>query len=542
MPRATAMRDRVRELVFYLLMIVLVWAVVETAAVAGHTVMDGRIFSLRAMRDRVDAVASRRSASGTTPRSGLDEQQRLRGKPPFVPLRGNPPFVPLRGNLVATGSRADMVAGRWTEVIHPYFGVVLDPYRHPVGAVSDLGFRDGTAAEALLQPAPGTTVIGIFGGSFAGGIYRESAETVIDDRFAFDCSPPGRPCGKAVTVNFAKGGYKQPQQLIILAYLLALGARFDVVVNIDGFNEVALPPAENVPLRVNPFYPRKWHLKARSVLDPEAVRHVGYLEYLEHERSRRAGWLLEHGLYRSAVAALVWRALDRRLTASILDARQQVDRSDAGRISFRLERGARPCLTKAGVPRKIAKRLRALRGRPFVRREQLQQAVVGRVGAAPAAKYRQAIEECTTEVSVQASYAAFGPQHVARNEVELYRDLAGMWQRSSLEMKALCEAYGVRYYHFLQPNQYLPGSKPMTGEERRIAINPAQKYRWGVVRGYPLLRESGRQLIERGVAFTDLTMIFAHDSEVLYADDCCHLNQQGYAAVLDRILETIVVR
>ena len=35
-------------------------------------------------------------------------------------------------------------------------------------------------------------------------------------------------------------GYKQPQQLLVLAYFLSIGQPFDLVVNIDGFNEVAL--------------------------------------------------------------------------------------------------------------------------------------------------------------------------------------------------------------------------------------------------------------------------------------------------------------
>jgi hypothetical protein len=47
--------------------------------------------------------------------------------------------------------------------------------------------------------------------------------------------------GRKITVlNFASGGYKQPQQLIVLEYLLALGQQLDLVINIDGFNELAL--------------------------------------------------------------------------------------------------------------------------------------------------------------------------------------------------------------------------------------------------------------------------------------------------------------
>jgi hypothetical protein len=46
------------------------------------------------------------------------------------------------------------------------------------------------------------------------------------------------------------GGYKQPQQLMALNWFMALGGEFDIVINLDGFNDVALPALENVPTRI----------------------------------------------------------------------------------------------------------------------------------------------------------------------------------------------------------------------------------------------------------------------------------------------------
>jgi len=43
-----------------------------------------------------------------------------------------------------------------------------------------------------------------------------------------------------VPLCFAHEGYKQPQQLLVLSYFLSIGQELDLVVNIDGFNEVAL--------------------------------------------------------------------------------------------------------------------------------------------------------------------------------------------------------------------------------------------------------------------------------------------------------------
>ncbi len=498
------MKHRLKTSGFYLLTAVLVWSVVELAAVVGHAVLDGRLFSPGAIRDQARAVAERSQNA-----------------------------VAAAGAPSAAGDRAaDRLTGRWSEVIHPYFGVVVDPGRHPAGAVSDLGFAEGAMAEALLRPAPDTAVVGVFGGSFAAGVYRQLAR--LDGPTLARRLGAGE--GTATAVSFAKGGYKQPQQLMVLAYLLALGARPDVVINVDGFNEVALPPVENVARGVNPFYPRQWHLKARGVLDPETVRGVGYLRYLEASRSRRAGRLLAYGMYRSPVVSLTWRGFDRRLLGQVRDARQAVDRVDAASTDFKLVRRSWSCLATAGVEDEAVALLRPLRGQSFARREQFHQAVVDRIGIGRAAGHRESIESCAARSS--SLYAASGPRYTAGDE-ELYRDLAGMWQRGSLAMRALCDAHGIRYYHFLQPNQYLEGSKPMTGEERRIAINPGQPYRRGAVDGYPLLRKSGRGLIEDGVAFTDLTMIFDNDRQVRYADDCCHLTKEGYVAVVDRILEAI---
>ena len=41
-------------------------------------------------------------------------------------------------------------------------------------------------------------------------------------------------------VRLALPGQKQPQQLMTLAWVQSLGAEFDIVVNLDGYNEAVL--------------------------------------------------------------------------------------------------------------------------------------------------------------------------------------------------------------------------------------------------------------------------------------------------------------
>ena len=58
--------------------------------------------------------------------------------------------------------------------------------------------------------------------------------------------------------NASIGGGKQPQQLFKLYYLYLINEKFDVVINIDGFNEVALSFSENIQIENNIIYPRNY--------------------------------------------------------------------------------------------------------------------------------------------------------------------------------------------------------------------------------------------------------------------------------------------
>src|SRR5262249_49097951 len=106
-------------------------------------------------------------------------------------------------------------------------------------------------------------------------------------------------------------------------------------------------------------------------------------------------------------------------------------------------------------------------------------------------------------------YAQRGPEYSVSSDEQMFQDLAEMWVRGSLQMKRLCDANGIRYFHFLQPNQYLVDTKPMNEEERHVAYREDQPYRAGVVGGYPFLRKKGKELSAQGVQFFDLTQIFA---------------------------------
>src|SRR5260221_10370312 len=88
---------------------------------------------------------------------------------------------------------------------------------------------------------------------------------------------------KVVLVGLNLGGFKQPQQLMTLSYLLTLGAEFDVVINVDGFNEVALHEAENGPKGVFPIFPRWWNRRVNDAGDTTIRIYAGELAYLRRQ-------------------------------------------------------------------------------------------------------------------------------------------------------------------------------------------------------------------------------------------------------------------
>jgi hypothetical protein len=137
------------------------------------------------------------------------------------------------------------------------------------------------------------------------------------------------------------------------------------------------------------------------------------------------------------------------------------------------------------------------------------------------------------------SYVAKGPDRIYEDEAELLREAAALWRRSSLQMHRLGEANGFRYFHLLQPNQYVKGSKQMGAAERARALHDKHPYRPAVEMGYQYLIEEGAHLTELGVSFYDLSQIFADAREPIYVDACCHINRKGYRIIASYLVGVI---
>lgn len=211
--------------------------------------------------------------------------------------------------------------GGWrTEIVHPYAGYIVDFHERACGTI---GFCDDRIRayqkqfpqENFVPNTEDNIIVALTGGSFAYGVGNTSSprkwETALSSIPAFK--------GKDIYLyTFALGGFKQPQQLNTLSYFLGMGAEFDLIINIDGFNEIALPVAENVGRKLNPYFPRIWHRRVgRSKVDTKLSRLQGEHSFYqgiqaELAKSFQAGW------YRnSALANLIWMAKNNNLMDKI---------------------------------------------------------------------------------------------------------------------------------------------------------------------------------------------------------------------------------
>jgi hypothetical protein len=171
------------------------------------------------------------------------------------------------------------------EALHPYFGPT-----HLPGTPFDIpaALREGTAVPPRMttnnfgfvsphdypfaKTSDDQIVLGMFGGSVGLWFCQIGAPRLIDRLRA----SPYFKDREIVPLCFAHEGYKQPQQALLLAYFLSIGQAFDLVVNIDGFNDVALAALNNAQ-GLDISMPSVQHLDPlialvnRSALTPEKL-------------------------------------------------------------------------------------------------------------------------------------------------------------------------------------------------------------------------------------------------------------------------------
>jgi len=373
-------------------------------------------------------------------------------------VEGYPTLTQKEGRMWAdqTGLRRD--------VIHPYLGYVCDPTM--TRYANQFGFRGKNPLQQ--QRSEDKLIVAILGGSVAEGFSWDgmpAVERLLKNHPQFSDK-------EFLVVNLANGGYKQPQQLLVLTLMLAMGAHFDIVINIDGFNEVALDEHANAIAGIFPAYPNAWNAFVRPMTDPTTRQIVGRKEYLQSQVVSLAKATLKSPLCFSMTVNAWTMMRQDRLIQELYDAELE-------------------------------------------------------------------LRDHLAAVTNHDLYFVTGPSvHLSVDERMALLTL--LWKQCSIQLSRLCYGNGIRYFHFLQPNQYAPDSKPMSPEERARAYKKNSIYKPGVEKGYPLLIDEGKELLRAGVRFVDLTKVFVDFNEPVYIDDCCHLDLSGYELVATKVAQTIL--
>lgn len=358
-------------------------------------------------------------------------------------------------------------------ILHPYLGFVMDPdlkeYNHNdevLAPINKYGFLGD------LPKNEKTIKVAIFGGSVAQELFLYSKNTLIN---ALKESPALKDKDIEV-VSVALGGMKQPQQLMALNYFLSLGIYFHLVINLDGFNEVALTSCENVTRGVFPFYPRSYDAYATKAFDPEMLYYVSEISRSKVKKIKYGNWLFNSPLRHSHFMLSLWIAF------SNAQEKKQLEYDNL--------------LKEALADRRVSEKM-------------------------------QAQER--------------GPEFEYQSIPEMIQASVYTWGQTSLIMHQICKANKMRYFQFLQPNQYMTDSKVLTDWEMKNAFvrDETYCYKKAVQSHYPSLIAHAKYLKQKGVNFFDLTEIYKNEMGDIYKDNCCHVNQLGNDLIALNIAQAI---
>ena len=345
-----------------------------------------------------------------------------------------------------------------SKMIHPYIGVVRQPHLPSVGLtiagqyrVTEYGFVD--VDSPIQKRAPDRLIVGIMGGSVARQ-FACNATDLLEEELLKCPEFSGRKCH---FVRLGIDGCKQPQQLMIVNHLLSQGAEFDLIVSLDGLNEIALPDHDNLPYGINSAYPVDWGMLTQKYVGDDYVELLGHSTHIRRQQQNLARWALSFPQVYSPIVQVLCGNEHDRLVDELTVCFQQ--------------------LSRLNDRRKV--------------------------------------------------YAALGPPESFESTDALHEHCVEIWYRSSVLLHRVCLANNIRYFHFLQPNQYLPGSKPMGPQEVAAAIEVDSRTGAAVKACYPRMQAKGPSFHEAGVAFTDLTGVFSEVTKPVYNDGCCHMEKVG---------------
>ncbi|HLO51110.1 MAG TPA: hypothetical protein VK211_22035 [Kamptonema sp.] len=348
------------------------------------------------------------------------------------------------------------------ERIHPFFGFVQKPGEdfRPGFKINNYGFLS-PYDYPFKKKNKNQFIVGIFGGSVASNFSIFEIQNKIVAKHLKQL--PELKNKEVIILSFATGGYKQPQQLLILNYFLMLGQEMDMVINIDGFNEVALASLNNRE-KIDISMPSVQHLQPLTSLANNSLSTKALIAVLRiQENKDRINEAVE--TLKGCKLALCNAFTSLYIQRLVNDYRQDL-------IKFDKER------------KKQGKK------------------------------------------SVGSVIYVNGEDAVLKDPVA-FEKMANNWAKSSIFMNKVLSSSNVLYFHFFQPNQYFTTPRVFSEAEKKVAFNKDTPYAKAVRIGYPILFTKFRNLQKNNVRIFDAVNIFDKTKESVYIDSCCHYNKRG---------------
>ncbi len=177
-------------------------------------------------------------------------------------------------------------------VPHPYYGYTFEPGYRFTGRVRPrtlvansqgfLGDEHPSGADKSVYN------VFITGGSVARNFFINEQEQ-LEKRLASLINESSEAAGeqnatkkKVRVYSLAQGGWKQPQQLNAVSQLLLQGSQIDLLINIDGYNEVAHVFANYKIRRLTPIYPVFWKEQMRRRLSSASKLLIGEIQMIKN--------------------------------------------------------------------------------------------------------------------------------------------------------------------------------------------------------------------------------------------------------------------
>jgi hypothetical protein len=366
------------------------------------------------------------------------------------------------------------------ERLHPFFGYVQKPGDIPHLKKFDIRYNKYGFISAydypFIKQNENQFIVGVFGGSVASRYSVHEIKNKILEQSLKQL--PELKNKEVIILSFATGGYKQPQQLLILNYMLALGQTFDLVINIDGFNEVALSNLNN---------------------------------------QSQLAWMMPSGTHVFGLASLSTNSLSTETLDNLLKIKKIKPQLTAA-ITQRERCDLATCYTLYSIYSQLL-------------RKNYQQAI-----SVFEAEQKEQIPSLFSEQSPFYFY----PQNTTLSQDELYEAVAKNWEETSFLMSQILARRQIPYFHFIQPNQYYSTQRQFSNAEQKIAWSDTSPYAEAVKTGYPYLLKRVESLRSRGVNIFNSIAVLDPIDDIVYIDNCCHYNDVGETAFSRYIANNIV--